>query len=470
MSPEELLSYARDNGAEFVDLRWVDLRGVWRHRTLPLDTLHTDWIRKGIPLPHECADGQCAGLAESGARLVPVPETRFIDPFCQHPTLAVICDLKDAAGGADLPTSPRGVARRAEAFLESTGLAERAEVGGDLEFFVFAQVSYDQGIASGHYRLDSREGVWRRGRDEPDNLGTQLRTGQAAGCLPPGDTVHNLRGEMAAAAAACGVQVLSHQHGPATGGHGALTLAPERLIENAEKVVACKYAIRNVAARHGKVATFMPQPLHGERGAGLPLQLSLWNGTQALLGGVPAGGLSEVGTWAIGGLVRHARSLLAWTCPTTNSYKRLTHAHGGPHLVTYSSRDPAALIGVPGLQSDLPGGWIEFRAADPTCNPYLAFSAIVMAAADGIQNRLDPGPGLTRYLTSTASDCPVPARVPVSLEQALAALEADQLYLTRGNVFPPELIASWIEEKRAAEVEAVRARPHPYEFCLYFDA
>ena len=313
-----------------------------------------------------------------------------------------------------------------------------------MQFFVFDQVCYEQSMNAAHYRVDSREGVWRRGQDHADNLGTQLRAGEAARPLPPADSLHNLRSEMVAALTACGVACRAHQHGAATGGQMQITLAPAPLVQFADRVTIAKYVMRNVAARHGKVATFMPQPLHGECGSGLPVRLSLWKGEEPHLPGA-AGGSIEIGRSAVGGWQHHAASLLALVCPTTNSYKRLFAGADSSWQPTCSRSDAQA-----------PTEWIEWRAPDPSCNPYVAGSALLLAALDGIQ--AGPAAGAT----------PAPG-LPTSLEGALLALEADHQYLLREGVFSEEVLREWVRHKLEHDVRPLRACPHPYEFCLYFD-
>ncbi len=457
MTAEEVLALAHDEAVEFVDLRFTTLLGRCSHVTLPIADLKPQRIKEGFVL---------AGLPhQNPCRLVPVPETAFVDPFFQHPTLVLLCDVQDPATGQEAPDDPRAVARRAEAHLHATGSADRALFSLTLEFFVFDQVSYEQGMNAAHYLVDSREGVWRRGREEVDNLGTQLRAGEGAGPLPPADSLHNLRAEMVAALTACGIQCGEHRHGGATGGQTRLEIGPAPLVRAADLLITCKYVIRNVAARHGKVATFMPQPLLGDRGSGLPTRLALSKAEQPLLYSTDDTTLAESGRWVIGGWLHHAPGLLALTCPTTNSYRRFVSGSDAPTCTAYSLGNPAALVHTPVSTGSPLGGEVEFRATDPSCNPYLALSALLLAALDGIENRRDPGPPL--------DDCPdasSDAAWPRTLAAALDALAGDHAYLLKGNVFAGGLIERWIDHKRAIEIEALRIRPHPYEFCLYFDA
>jgi glutamine synthetase len=436
MTPEEVLEFAQENEVEFVDLRCTPIDGVTAHVTLPTTELTLALFRDGY-FRDTC------GPAEPRL-LVPATETAFLDPFFQHPTLTLLCDVRDPATKADDPHDARGVARRAQAALNTTAPADRALLAAELQFFVFDQVSFDQSMNAAHYRVESREGAWRRGQDSADNLGTQLRAGEAAHPLPPADSLHNLRSEMVAALTACGVACRAHQHGAATGGQMQITLAPAPLVQFADRLTICKYIIRNVAARHGKVATFMPQPLHGERGSGLPVRMTLWKGEPPPAHSA-AGDSTEIARGALRGWQHHAASLLALACPTTNSYKRLVAGADTSWQPTHSPSN------VPG-QTD----WIEWHAPDPSCNPYMAGSALLLAALDGIQT------------AAGSSATPAQTRA-TSLEAALHALEADHQYLLRAGVFSEEVLRERLRNKLAHDVQPLRERPHPYEFCLYFD-
>jgi glutamine synthetase len=425
MAMNELIELARRHDAHFIDCRYTELLRGWRHQTIPVRASVAD-----TPV-------DLSGVADGGV-LIPAVDTAVLDPFCQHPTLAVICDVKHSESGADYPRDSRSVARRAETHLQKTGVAERATFELTVEFFIFDQAVYEQGINAARYHLDSREGAWRRGHDQSDNLGTQIPRGDGADQLPPADSLHNLRGEMVAALELFKVQVRRHRRGPATGGHGIIELQPTTLVNAADALMITKSVVRNVAARHGKVATFMPQPLHGEHGCGLPLRLSLAE-PRTKAGGDAAADPANSG---IDGHLPHAASLLALTCPTTNGYRRLASLAG--EIRTDGDERP----GSPPTSS------IDYPYADSTCDPYLAFSALLMAATDGsAPTPTSPG-----------------RQIPQTLEQALAALEADREYLLADGVFTDEILDLWIQHKRAHEAAELARRPHPYEFCLYFNA
>lgn len=439
MTPTELLAYARGQAVEFVDLRYRDGGRHWQHVTLALEQVDERSLGAGVA----CEEPDRAATV----RLRPALETAFIDPFCQHPTLALVCDPVDAETGADLELAPRAVARRAAAYLTSTGVADKSLWLAELRFFVFDQASFEQTMSGAHYRVDSRDGAWQRGRAEPDNLGLQPGVGEAARRLPPADSLHNLRAEMAAALAECRVPVRGHSRPPATGGQAQIDLTAAELVRAGDTLLIAKYVIRNVAARHGKVATFMPYPLFGEAGGRLGVHLSLDRQGQMVLGRAGEGGLSDAGRWAVGGLWRHTAGLLALTSPTTNAFRRPPAA------------DEAAAPA--GRRAD----WVGWRRADLTCDPYLALSALLMAALDGIAESAEPG-GLEDGPAGGAGRAASRQR-PATLEAALQALEGDQAYLLKGGVFSKRLIEAWLRGRRD-EAAAVAVRPHPQEFCLYF--
>lgn len=461
MNIDEFFAAAAAQQVELVDLRYTLFPGVRRHRTVVLGELKQD-----------CGPGRVAGasaLLRDGRRLLsPVPDTAFLDPFGQHPTLVATCDVNDALTGRPDPDDLRAVARRAQAHVQSTGVADRADFAPRVEFFVFDQALYDQSINAARYFVDSREGAWRRGRDDPDNLGVQPRPGAAAGLLPPADSLHNLRSEMLAALSACGVRVGGHQRATATGGQATIELRPAPLPGAADALTTTKYIVRSVAARHGKVVTFMPKPLFGDEGSGMPTRLALWRDGRPLFPERSPVGLSDVGRWALGGLLTHMRSLLAFVCPTTNSYKRLVPDFGAPTRCAWSHDDVTAAVRAPLIDPDCAADWLDVRTPDPSCDPYLAYSAMLMAVLDGIAHHREPGATIdVPAQASTPVSGPI---LPGSLDEALRALETDHAYLLEGGVFTTDLIQRWVTHKWENEVRPVQRRPHPHEFCLYFDA
>jgi glutamine synthetase len=469
MTPEQVLEFAEKNNVQFVDLRFLDFPGLWQHLTIPIDELTPQAFKDGIGFDGSSIRGWQA-INESDMLIIPAPDTTILDPFCQHPTLGIICDIQDPLTRQRYSRDPRSVARKAADFLRSTGIADTAYFGPELEFFIFDQVCYDQTMNSAHYKVDSCEGAWRRGRDEPDNLGNQLRPKEGYFPLPPADRMHNLRSEMVAVLEQCGIDVEAHHHEVATGGQAEIDMRFDKLVAMGDKVMLYKYILKNVAARHGKVVTFMPKPLFGDNGSGMHTHFSLWNGDKPLFFGNKYAELSDLALWSIGGIVKHAPSLVALCCPTTNSYKRLVPGYEAPTNLIYSMRNRSAFIRIPMYQHNPKTKRIEFRCPDSSCNPYLAFSAILMAAIDGIQNKLDPGPAMDKNLYDLSpEDAKEIAQTPGSLDEALLALEKDHAYLLKGDVFTEDVVRYWVQYKRENEVDQLRSRPHPYEFCLYFD-
>ena len=469
MTPQEVLKLAQEKGVEQVDLRFLDFPGLWQHFTVPLKELTLTSFVDGFGFDGSSLRGWQA-INESDMVVVPVPSTAMIDPFYQYTTLAMICDIKDPITKEEYSRDPRSVARKAAAYVKATGIADTAYFGPELEFFIFDRVCYDQTINAAHYEVDSSEGVWRRGRRDPDNLGNQLRAKEGYFPTPPADQFHNLRSEMTTVLLECGIDVETHHHEVATGGQAEIDMRFGQLVEMGDKVMLYKYILKNVAARHGKVVTFMPKPLFGDNGSGMHTHVSLWKGDTPLFHGDKYAELSQMGLWAIGGLMKHAASVLAFTNPTTSSYKRLVPGYEAPVNIIYSSRNRSAFIRIPMYQHNPGTKRIEFRCPDPSCNAYLAFSAILMAALDGIQNKIDPGPPTDRNLYDlTDAEKAEIKHTPGSLEEALRALDLDHDYLLKGDVFTDDVIRYWIKYKMDNEVDALRARPHPYEFCLYFD-
>ncbi len=469
MTPEQVLKFTHEQQIELVDLRFLDFPGSWQHCTYPIGELTLDSFEDGFGFDGSSIRGWQA-INESDMLIVPVAETAIVDPFFEQKTLAMICDIKDPITRGRYSRDPRSIARKAADHLRTTGIADSAYFGPELEFFVFDKVFYDQGINYAHYGIDSEEGIWRRGKDEPGNLGNQLRPKEGYFPVPPNDRGQNLRSEMVSILQQCGIQIEAHHHEVATGGQGEIDMRYKRLVDMGDAVMLYKYIVKNVAARHGQVATFMPKPLFGDNGTGMHVHFSLWNGDTPLFYGDKYAELSDLGLWAIGGLMKHAGSLLAFTNPTTNSYKRLVPGYEAPVNLIYSMGNRSAFVRIPMYQHNPRTKRLEFRCPDPSCNPYLAFSAILMAVLDGIQNHIDPGPAMDKNLYELTSEEMAKIRTtPPSLEEALQCLKNDHDYLLRGGVFTEDVIHYWIEYKMENEVAALRSRPHPYEFCLYFD-
>ena len=469
MTPKEVLARIRQSEVTTVDLRFMDFPGVWQHFSIPADALTEETFEDGIGFDGSSVVGWRA-INEADLLVVPQPDTALIDPFTARPTLTMVCNIQDPITQQDYTRDPRNIARKAVNHMRSTGLADTCRIAPELEFFVFDDVRYDQRGHEAFYHVDSVEGTWNRGRIETPNLGYKPGSGLGYFPCPPTDSLADLRTEMAERMAECGVAVSAHYHEVATGGQCEVDLVHRPLLESADGVMLAKYIIRNVARRHGKTATFMPKPLFGDNGSGMHTHFSLWKGDTPLLAGTGYAALSDLGLYAIGGLLKHAPSLCAFANPTTNSYKRLIAGFEAPTKLSYSRRNRSAVIRIPISGPSPRGRRIEYRCPDSAANPYLLFSAMLMAALDGIQNKTRPGDPLDKDIYDLQPEelADVPA-TPRSLEAALDALRADHDFLLRGDVFTPDVIDTWIWYKQTHEVEAIRVRPHPYEFALYYD-
>lgn len=470
MTPREVLALCREKDVKAVDLRFTDLLGTWHHFTVPVSRLDEDIFEEGLGFDGSSIRGWQA-IHESDMLAVPKPETAFLDPFAALPTLVLICSIQDPITGELYSRDPRQIAIKAENYLRSTGIADTVVVGPEAEFFVFDDARFDQNGHEAYYHVDSSEGAWNRGRAESPNLSYKLRTKEGYFPCPPGDQLMDLRNEMMQTMIDCGLDVEAQHHEVASGGQCEIDLKYQPLVHMADWMMKYKYIVRNVAHRRGRVATFMPKPLFGDNGSGMHTHFSFWKDDQPLFAGGGYAGLSEMGLYAVGGVLRHAPAILALTNPTTNSYKRLVPGYEAPVNLVYSQRNRSAAVRIPMYSQSPKSKRVEFRCPDPTCNPYLAFAAIVMAAIDGIQLKLHPGQPIDKDLYDlTPADLSAVAKTPASLEDALKALEQDHEFLLRDDVFTPDVISTWIEYKRKHEVDALRLRPHPYEFCLYFDA
>jgi len=470
VTPKEVLALVRQREVTTVDLRFMDFPGVWQHFSIPADSLTEETFAEGLGFDGSSVVGWRA-INEADLLVVPQSETALIDPFTSRPTLTMICNIQDPITYQDNTRDPRNIARKAVSYMRSTGLADTCLIAPELEFFVFDDVRFDQNGHEAFYHVDSIEGAWNRGRDERPNLGYKAGTGLGYFPVPPTDSLADLRNDMAQVLAESGVRTAAHYHEVASGGQCEIDLTPRPLVESADQVMLARYMIRNVARRAGKTATFMPKPLFGDNGSGMHTHFSLWKEGTPLLAGNHYAGLSDVGLYAVGGLLRHAPALCAFANPTTNSYKRLVPGFEAPTKLAYSRRNRAAILRVPIHGHSPEGRRIEFRVPDGAANPYLLFSAMVMAALDGIQTKALPGDPLDKdvYDLQPEELTNVP-ETPKSLEASLNALREDHAFLLRGDVFTPDVIDTWIWYKRTREIDALRLRPHPYEFMLYYDS
>lgn len=469
MTPKEVLALCREKDVKAIDLRFMDFPGLWQHFTIPVGKLTEDVFEDGLGFDGSSIRGW-QRINESDMLIVPQPETANLDPFCELTTLSMICNIQDPITREDYSRDPRNVARKASNYLKSTGIADTCFVGPECEFFIFDDIRYDQNAHCGFYYLDSIEGQWNRGREEGPNLGSKLRFKEGYFPVPPADQQMDLRNAMMQALIDSGIDIEAQHHEVATGGQAEIDMKFDQLVPMADKVMLYKYIVKNVARKHGKLVTFMPKPLFGDNGSGMHCHLSLWKSGEPLFAGSGYAGLTEMALYAIGGLLKHAGSICAFSNPTTNSYKRLVPGYEAPVNLAYSQRNRSASIRIPMYSPSPKSKRVEFRCPDPSCNPYLAFSAMLMAMIDGIQNKIDPGEPLDKDIYDLEPEelAKVPT-TPGSLGDALKALRADHDFLLRGDVFTPDVIDTWIWYKTVNEVDAIRLRPHPYEFCLYAD-
>jgi glutamine synthetase len=464
-APSTALEWGRDVEAKMVDLKFTDLLGSWQHMTLPLSAFDESAFDDGLGFDGSSIRGW-QGISESDMLLMPQAETAILDPFAETPTLSLLCEVVDPLTREPYAKDPRRVAKRAEEYVRSTGIADTAYFGPECEFFVFDSVSYELADHRAHYEVDSAEGHWNSGTP---GLGYTVRPKEGYFPPAPHDTLSDLRTEMVLTLERLGIPCEFHHHEVASGGQCEIDLRFQTLTRMADQVMAYKYVVKNVARRHGKTATFMPKPIFGDNGSGMHCHQSLWKeGTPLMADKSGYAGLSQLARSYIGGLLAHAPALLAFCAPTTNSYRRLVPGYEAPVNLVYSQRNRSACIRIPMYSESPKAKRIEFRCPDPMANPYLAFAAMTLAGLDGVQRGLDAGaPADYDLFEETGDDIP---QVPGSLSEALDALEADHDFLLAGGVFSEDLIHTWIDWKREHEVDVVRLRPHPAEFGLYFDS
>jgi len=468
MTPKEVLDFAKKNEARQVDLRFTDLPGVQQHVSYPIGELSESSFEEGFGFDGSSIRGWAA-INESDMLLIPDPNSAMMDPFTEVPTLVMTCGVIDPITRQHYERDPRWISQKAEMYLQSTGLADTAFFGPEAEFFIFDNIHFDQNYHSGFYFIDSDEGRWNTGRKE-NNLGYRPRYKEGYFPVPPTDHYQDLRAEMVEVMLKCGMHIECHHHEVATGGQCEIDQRFNTMVTMADHVMRYKYVIRNVAYQYGKTVTFMPKPLFGDNGSGMHTHQSLWKEGKPLFAGDGYAGLSQMALWYIGGLLKHARALSAIIAPTTNSYKRLVPGYEAPVNLAYSRRNRSAAVRIPMYSASPKAKRVEFRPPDPACNPYLAFAAMLMAGLDGVMNKVDPGEPLDKdiYDLSPEELKKVPS-MPASLEEALEALEQDHAFLLKGDVFTEELLETYINYKRKNEADAVRLRPHPYEFALYYD-
>ena len=471
-SPQSMIASYREKGIEMVDFKFIDLPGTWQHFTTPIEELTPENMEKGYGFDGSSIRGFQA-IHESDMLLIPDPATAAIDLACSIPTLSLTCNVMDPQTRDFYQRDPRYIAQKAESFLKSSGIAEVSYWGPELEFFIFDGARFDQTTHSGYYFIESEEGIWNSGKDEPRNLAQRPRYKEGYFPTAPIDTFQDIRSEIVLKLRKYGIPVEKHHHEVATAGQAEIDMRFTSLTKMADWVMTYKYVIKNVAKEHGKTATFMPKPLFQDNGSGMHTHQSLWKGDTNLFHDAEGyAGLSQTALWYIGGLMRHTDALLAFCAPTTNSYRRLVPGYEAPVNLAYSVRNRSACIRIPAYYpGEVRSTRLEYRPPDPSCNPYLAFAAMLMAGIDGIRNKIDPGRPMDGDLYDLPPEEAAKIRqTPGSLDEVLQALEQDHEFLLLGDVFTRDVIEVWLEYKRLREVDGVRLRPHPYEFFLYFDA
>jgi len=471
MTPEEVMRFAEERGAKIVDLKFTDVPGTWQHFSVPISAFDEDSFEEGLGFDGSSIRG-FQEINESDMLLMPDPETAFMDPFTAEPTLSLICDIAEP-GVARRPYSrdPRYIARKAEEYLRKSGIADASYWGPEAEFFVFDSARYASTQNLQLAEVDSPEAHWNSAGPGSANLGHTIRAKEGYFPVAPADTLQDIRSEMMLKLIEVGVPMEVHHHEVATAGQCEIDMRFSSLVNMGDQLMTYKYVIKNIARAYGKTVTFMPKPLFGDNGSGMHVHQSLWKDGQPIMAD-PKGyaGLSQTALYYIGGLLKHAPALLALVAPTVNSYHRLVPGYEAPVNLVYSQRNRSAAVRIPMYSTNPKTKRLEFRCPDPSCNPYLAFAAMLMAGLDGIKNKIDPGEPADYDLFEAHTNGRKIKQVPGSLAEALAALEADHAFLCAGDVFTPDVIENWIAYKRTREVDPVRLRPHPYEFFLYYDA
>ena len=466
----EVMKAAKDAGVKIVDLKFVDLPGVWQHFSLPVEDLSEDLFDEGIGFDGSSIRGFQL-IHESDMLLVADPETAYVDPILTIPTLSLTCNVLDPITRQRYSRDPRYIAQKAESYLKSTGVADVSYWGPELEFYIFDDVRYDQNAHCGYYYIDSEEGVWNTGQGGAPNLGYKLRHKEGYFPVPPADAFQDLRSEIILKLKEVGVHAEVHHHEVGTAGQAEIDMRYTSLTKMGDQVMFYKYVIRNVCKKHGKTATFMPKPIFGDNGSGMHTHQSLWKGqTNVFWDEKGYAQISQTAKFYIGGLLRHASALLGLCAPTTNSYRRLVPGFEAPVNLVYSQRNRSAAVRIPVYSKSSKSKRIEFRCPDPAANPYLCFAAQLMAGLDGIKNKIDPGQPIDKDLYELEPEEAAKVKsTPGSLGEVLDALEKDHQWLLAGDVFTPDVIETWLTYKRQRELAPVNLRPVPYEFFLYFD-
>jgi glutamine synthetase len=469
MTPQEVLNMVKENGAKMVDLRFMDYPGLWQHFSVPVSEVDESCFEDGFGFDGSSIRGW-QPINASDMLVIPDPTSAKMDPFYQEPTLTLICNIVDPITRESYTRDPRFIAQKAENYLKSTGIGDTAYIGPEAEFFIFDNIRFESGRNRSFYELDSVEGIWNTGREECPNLGYKPRHKEGYFPVPPTDKFQDLRTEMVLTLEALGIDVEAQHHEVATAGQAEIDMRFKPLLQMADQLMWFKYVLKNVANKNGHTVTFMPKPIFEDNGTGMHTHISIWKDGQPLFAGDKYAGVSQEALYAIGGILKHTKAVCAFSNPTTNSYKRLVPGFEAPVNLAYSSRNRSAAVRIPMYSASPKAKRIEFRTPDPSCNGYLAFSAMLMAVIDGIENKIDPGDPLDKDIYGLPAEelAQIPS-APGSLDEALAALEEDNAFLLKGDVFTKDAIDMWIEYKTENEVNPVKLRPHPHEFFLYYD-
>ncbi len=467
---KDVLKFAKDNKVEVVDLKFCDVPGLWQHFSISAREFSEDVFEEGIGFDGSSIRG-FQTIDESDMLLMPDPTTAFLDPFTEVPTLSLTCNVRDPITQEPYTRDARYVAQKAEKYLKSTGVADISYWGPEIEFYILDNVRFDQSYNFGFYHIDCIEGFWNSGQQDKPNLGYKPRYKEGYFPVPPMDHFQDIRSEMMRTLEKVGVRVEVHHHEVGTAGQAEIDMRFDTLTRMADQVMIYKYVIKNVARRHGRTVTVMPKPIFQDNGSGMHTHQSLWKGKKNIFYDPKGYGLiSEQARHYIGGILKHAHALCAFVAPTTNSYRRLVPGYEAPINIVYSQRNRSACVRIPMYSTSENSKRIEFRTPDPSCNPYFSFAAQLMAGLDGIANKIEPPDPIDRDLYDLPpKEAAKVKSMPGSLEEALDALERDHAFLLKGDVFTKDVIETWLNYKRKREVDAIRLRPHPYEFALYFD-
>lgn len=469
MTPKQVVQMVKEKGIRVVDIRFMDFPGTWQHFTVPAGELDEASFEDGYGFDGSSIRGW-QPIDASDMLVIPDASTWKMDPFFEEPTLVLIGNIVDPMTRIPYTRDPRYIAQKAEAYVKSSGIADTIYVGPEAEFFIFDDVRYESTKNASYYEVDSVEGIWNTSRDEGPNLGHKIRHKHGYFPAPPTDRFQDIRTEMMLTLEDMGIEMECQHHEVASAGQAEIDLRFQPLLQMADQLVWFKYVLKNVAHQHGHTVTFMPKPLFEDNGTGMHTHLSFWKDNKPLFAGDKYAGVSQDALYSIGGILKHCRALCAFTNPTTNSYKRLVPGFEAPVNLAYSSRNRSAAIRIPMYSVSPKSKRIEFRTPDPSCNGYIAFSAMVMAMIDGIQNKIDPGDPLDKNIYDLPpEELAELESAPGSLEEALACLAADHEFLLKGDVFTKDVIDKWIEYKTENEVNEVTRRPHPHEFMLYYD-